>query len=653
MPLDTRLPLLAGQFKPITYQAPSQANMLAEVAQAASAMQGLQRNAMAMREAEQERTASAGVAEIIRKAQGQELSPEMLDQMADALAGMPKFLGKSAEMKQAAAQMRSMRAALGQTTVEPLAGMGGATGAPADAAQQRYGQVNLLPLLSLGAEGQQAANLLLKQNELRLGARPPTEPEDVRKARAFGFDLTPEGYGSMLAAGRAQPAPQADPDVIRSMRALGFPMNPEGFAAYQAATRTPQAAPQDTELVRNLKALGLPLNAEGVATLEASKRAPVAAPNTSPIPESVNLGNRVAIIDKNPNSPTFNQELRSMEVGAKPEAVRPPSTAPEPKQVPLGDRVVTIDNNPNSPTFGKELGSLQMGAGPMTTAQIEANKLQQARLDLDTRRVELENARFKAQQAQSEKDAQMARRNLQLAERRFDLATRQFDLESDPAYQARMAQARTVATETAKSDVAALAEAPSAIEQGNAAMALLNRMVGDPKAKGAAAQPHAGFQGVIGATFVPGARLAHGTPEADFDAMLEQVLGGAFLEAYERLKGTGQITEIEGKKATQAITRMQRSVSESEFLQAAKEFRSALQTALDRTNTRLATARTRTQPLAPAGAGAQPPAAPAAPAGGFPAPTQAAIDALKRGQGTDAQFDAIFGPGAAAKARGR
>jgi hypothetical protein len=29
MPLDTRLPLLAGQFNPLTYQAPSQANMLA------------------------------------------------------------------------------------------------------------------------------------------------------------------------------------------------------------------------------------------------------------------------------------------------------------------------------------------------------------------------------------------------------------------------------------------------------------------------------------------------------------------------------------------------------------------------------------------------------------------------------------------------
>jgi hypothetical protein len=71
-------------------------------------------------------------------------------------------------------------------------------------------------------------------------------------------------------------------------------------------------------------------------------------------------------------------------------------------------------------------------------------------------------------------------------------------------------------------------------------------------------------------------------------------------------------------------------------------------------------------PFVPAGgapqSGTRPPAAAAptgaAPAGPpavrtFPQPTQAAIDALKRGQGTDAQFDAIFGPGAAAKARGR
>lgn len=44
---------------------------------------------------------------------------------------------------------------------------------------------------------------------------------------------------------------------------------------------------------------------------------------------------------------------------------------------------------------------------------------------------------------------------------------------------------------------------------------------------------------------------------------------------------------------------------------------------------------------------------PAPSGGGFPAPPQAAIDALKAGRGTDAQFDAVFGPGAAARARGR
>lgn len=44
-----------------------------------------------------------------------------------------------------------------------------------------------------------------------------------------------------------------------------------------------------------------------------------------------------------------------------------------------------------------------------------------------------------------------------------------------------------------------------------------------------------------------------------------------------------------------------------------------------------------------------PPPAPAT----FPKPPQAAIEALKAGRGTDAQFDAVFGPGAAARAKGR
>lgn len=47
-----------------------------------------------------------------------------------------------------------------------------------------------------------------------------------------------------------------------------------------------------------------------------------------------------------------------------------------------------------------------------------------------------------------------------------------------------------------------------------------------------------------------------GTPMADTQALIDQVGGQAFLEAFESLKGGGQITEIEGQKATQAKTRL-------------------------------------------------------------------------------------------------
>ena len=50
------------------------------------------------------------------------------------------------------------------------------------------------------------------------------------------------------------------------------------------------------------------------------------------------------------------------------------------------------------------------------------------------------------------------------------------------------------------------------------------------------------------------------------------------MQAYETLKGTGQITEIEGKKATAAITRMNLAQNEKEFIAAAREFQSAIRT---------------------------------------------------------------------------
>ena len=51
-----------------------------------------------------------------------------------------------------------------------------------------------------------------------------------------------------------------------------------------------------------------------------------------------------------------------------------------------------------------------------------------------------------------------------------------------------------------------------------------------------------------------------------------QVKGQAFLEAFERLKGGGPITDIEGTKGTQAIQRIERALTEKEYKAAVAEF---------------------------------------------------------------------------------
>lgn len=67
---------------------------------------------------------------------------------------------------------------------------------------------------------------------------------------------------------------------------------------------------------------------------------------------------------------------------------------------------------------------------------------------------------------------------------------------------------------------------------------------------------------------------------------LDQLQGRAFLAAFETLKGGGQITEVEGKKAEQAMARMQRSQGDEEFKAALREFRDAVQQGLQKLQSR-------------------------------------------------------------------
>lgn len=71
--------------------------------------------------------------------------------------------------------------------------------------------------------------------------------------------------------------------------------------------------------------------------------------------------------------------------------------------------------------------------------------------------------------------------------------------------------------------------------------------------------------------------VIRGTGRADFEARMNQITGGAFLQAFETLKGGGQITQNEGEKATQAIARMSQATSEEAFFAAMDDYAEAIQ----------------------------------------------------------------------------
>jgi hypothetical protein len=99
-----------------------------------------------------------------------------------------------------------------------------------------------------------------------------------------------------------------------------------------------------------------------------------------------------------------------------------------------------------------------------------------------------------------------------------------------------------------------------------------------------------------------------GTEAADFMSRLEQVQGKNFLAAFNQLKGAGQITEIEGAKATAALGRLGTNQSEGEFRKSVAELRGVLQTGLDRSKARLGTQAT--SATAPAAAPSVPASSP-------------------------------------------
>ena len=134
-----------------------------------------------------------------------------------------------------------------------------------------------------------------------------------------------------------------------------------------------------------------------------------------------------------------------------------------------------------------------------------------------------------------------------------------------------------------KDQQAAAQTLPQVMQQGKTLINSINEMIGAKDANGKVIMPeHKGLKDVIGTTipfeYKP---FQGGTPAADFKSLYDQVKGGAFLEAVQRMKGTGAISEIEGTKATAALTAASTAQSPDAFRKEMSKFRDAIQTSID------------------------------------------------------------------------
>ena len=141
----------------------------------------------------------------------------------------------------------------------------------------------------------------------------------------------------------------------------------------------------------------------------------------------------------------------------------------------------------------------------------------------------------------------------------------------DPSLQGQLAGAKASGKTLGESQTQAQIDLPRVAAQGEETIKLVDDLLASP-----------GFKQAVGTSRLMGIQNVPGTAAKDFDVRLDQLKGKQFLQAFQSLKGGGQITEVEGKKATDAISRMNAASSEKDFENAAREFQSIIRQGTDR-----------------------------------------------------------------------
>jgi hypothetical protein len=157
--------------------------------------------------------------------------------------------------------------------------------------------------------------------------------------------------------------------------------------------------------------------------------------------------------------------------------------------------------------------------------------------------------------------------------------------------QARNEANKQLFVEDQKARQEALRNLPTDLNRAEQAILTVDQMLGGampnekasfgwetPKGK---SEPHAGFNAFVGGTWRPFARFVEGSDPASFQVLYDSLKGQAFLEAFQRLKGAGAITEVEGEKATTALLKLNKAQSEADFVKYAREFQDNLRKGME------------------------------------------------------------------------
>ena len=228
--------------------------------------------------------------------------------------------------------------------------------------------------------------------------------------------------------------------------------------------------------------------------------------------------------------------------------------------------------------FGSEPGvfeavsRIRAGTGNEADARLVSQKLGQ----VEDRKIELKGKETKTEaQARADVDLTM-KPQIETAVATATLPVKVQEAQAKSNIELAAAGPRAAATERAKASVEAESFLPQQVAQGKQAVDSINSLLANPAFK----------QGAVGVTG-PVARVVSsvigGNRYADFTGQLEVIKSQQFLAGVAQMKGSGALSDAEGKKIEAATAALNVNMSPAEFERQLKIIRDTIQSGIDRT----------------------------------------------------------------------